>query len=111
VLDLVNPIRPGRWSRGGGGKAGFDEAETAAGTHTQHAPFDRNCRPALREFFIVKLIEPLVMHVRDPVKDRLVAAIRKVMVVLLLLLRRGGLPPVGLRPPSVSPPPAHSHPD
>jgi hypothetical protein len=41
---------------------------------------------ALRDFFIIRLIEALATHIRDPIKDRLVAAIRMAMAVLLLLL-------------------------
>jgi hypothetical protein len=39
VLDLVNPVWPGRWLSGGAGKAGLDELGQGTGTRTRlHAP-------------------------------------------------------------------------
>ena len=41
---------------------------------------------ALRDFFVLRLTESLAVHVADPVKDRLVAATRKLIAAFLLLL-------------------------
>jgi hypothetical protein len=41
---------------------------------------------ALRDFFIIRLTESLLTHVRDPIKDRLVLALRPVIVAFLVVL-------------------------
>jgi hypothetical protein len=41
---------------------------------------------AFRDFFAIRLFEVLPTHIRDPVKDRLIAAIRKLMLVVVPLL-------------------------
>ena len=77
--ELEKLVRETTWSSFWNGEGAIEQA-----AHYIDRPIF-HCT-ALRDFFVVRLIEPLSKHVHDPVKDRLVAAARTVMLIFLLPL-------------------------
>jgi hypothetical protein len=77
--DLEKLLRETIWSSLWNGEGAIEQA-----AHYIDRPIF-HCT-ALRDFLVVRLIEPLSKPVHDPVKDRLVAAARKVMLSFLLPL-------------------------
>jgi hypothetical protein len=67
----------------GGGRTRSDALITQAARYVDRPLF--HCT-ALRDFFIVRLTESLLTHVRDPIKDRLVLALRPFTATFLIVL-------------------------
>jgi hypothetical protein len=67
----------------GTGRTHSDELITQAARYVDRPLF--HCT-ALRDFFIVRLTESLLMHVHDPIKDRLVLALRPFVAAFLVVL-------------------------
>jgi hypothetical protein len=65
------------------GASSCDELMKQAGRYIDRPLF--HCT-ALRDFFIVRLTESLLMHIHDPIKDRLVILFRGLLTAFLIVL-------------------------